>query len=55
MFISKALDGRASDKFKAVKSGFMHYLLPGGEIMTDSGFKMNDLWFPLRVKLNILN
>ncbi|VDI19094.1 Hypothetical predicted protein [Mytilus galloprovincialis] len=53
MFISKAFGGRASDKFIVEKSGFMNYLLPGDEIMADRGFTIDDLLFPLRVKLNI--
>ena len=53
MFISKAFGGRASDKFIVEKSGFMNYLLPGDEIMADHGFTIDDLLFPLRVKLNI--
>ncbi|CAC5412038.1 unnamed protein product [Mytilus coruscus] len=53
MFISKACGGRASDKFIVEKSGFMNYLLPGDEIMADRGFTIDDLLFPLRVKLNI--
>jgi hypothetical protein len=52
MFISKAFGGRASDKFIVEKSGFMNYLLPGDEIMADRGFTIDDLLFPLRVKLN---
>ena len=53
MFISKAFGGRASDKFIVEKSGFLNYLLPGDEIMADRGFTIDDLLFPLRVKLNI--
>ncbi|KAK6180859.1 hypothetical protein SNE40_008835 [Patella caerulea] len=53
MFISKAFGGRASDKFIVEKSGFLNYLLPGDEIMVDRGFTIDDLLFPLRVKLNI--
>ncbi|CAC5363043.1 unnamed protein product [Mytilus coruscus] len=53
MFISKAFGGRASDKFIVEKSGFINYLLPGVEIMADRGFTIDDLFFPLRVKLNI--
>jgi hypothetical protein len=53
MFISKAFGGRASDKFIVEKSGFMNYLLPGDEIMADRDFTIDDLLFPLRVKLNI--
>ena len=53
MFISKAFGGRASDKFIVDKSGFINYLLPGDEIMADRGFTIDDLLFPLRVKLNI--
>jgi hypothetical protein len=53
MFISKAFGGRASDKFIVEKSGFMNYLLLGDEIMADRGFTIDDLLFPLRVKLNI--
>jgi len=53
MFISKAFGGRDSDKFIVEKSGFMNYLLPGDKIMADRGFTIEDLLFPLRVKLNI--
>ncbi|CAC5397821.1 unnamed protein product [Mytilus coruscus] len=53
MFISKAFGGRASDKFIVEKSGVMNYLLLGDEIMADRGFTIDDLLFPLRVKLNI--
>ncbi|CAC5390155.1 unnamed protein product [Mytilus coruscus] len=53
MFISKAFGGRASDKFIVEKSGFMNYLLPEEEIMADRGFTIDDLLFPLRVKLSI--
>lgn len=53
MFISKGFGGRASDKFIVENSGFLNYLLPGDEIMADRGFTINDLLFPLRVKLNI--
>jgi hypothetical protein len=53
MFISKAFGGRASDKFIVEKNGFMNYLLPGDEIMADRDFTIDDLLFPLRVKLNI--
>ncbi|CAG2187310.1 unnamed protein product [Mytilus edulis] len=53
MFISRAFGGRASDKFIVEKSGFCQYLLPGDEVMADRGFTIDDLLFPLRVKLNI--
>ena len=53
MFISKAFGGRASDKFIVEKSVYLDYLLPGDEVMTDKGFKIDDLLFPRRVKLNI--
>ncbi|XP_052074204.1 uncharacterized protein LOC127712052 [Mytilus californianus] len=53
IFISKAFGGRASDKFIVEKSGFMNYLLPGDEIMADRGFTIDDLLFPLSVKLNM--
>ncbi|XP_021377688.1 uncharacterized protein LOC110465884, partial [Mizuhopecten yessoensis] len=53
MFISKGFGGRASDKFIVENSGFLNHLLPGDEVMADRGFTINDLLFPLRVKLNI--
>jgi hypothetical protein len=53
MFISKAFGGRVSDTFIVEKSGFMNYLFPGDEIMADRGFTIDDLLFPLGVKLNI--
>ncbi|CAC5397117.1 unnamed protein product [Mytilus coruscus] len=53
MFISKPFGGRARDKFIVEKSRFMNSLLPGDEIMADRGFTIDDLLFPLRVKLNI--
>ncbi|CAC5404841.1 unnamed protein product [Mytilus coruscus] len=43
----------ASDKFIVEKSGFLQYLLPEDEVMADRGFTIDDLLFPLRVKLNI--
>jgi len=39
--------GKANDKFIVEKSGFLQYLLPGDEIMADSGFTIEDLLFPL--------
>ncbi|CAC5420783.1 unnamed protein product [Mytilus coruscus] len=53
MFISRAFGGMASDKFIVEKSGFLQYLLPGDEVMANRGFTIDDLLFPLRVKLNI--
>ncbi|XP_076088940.1 uncharacterized protein LOC143059345 [Mytilus galloprovincialis] len=53
VFISRAFGGRASDKFIVEKSGFCQYLLTGDEVKADRGFTIDDLLFPLRVKLNI--
>ncbi|XP_048753449.2 uncharacterized protein LOC125664649 [Ostrea edulis] len=53
MFISKGFGGRSSDNAIVEESGIFNYLLPGDEIMTDRGFTIDDLLFPLKVKLNI--
>ena len=53
MHISRAYGGRASDKFIVLDSGILNNLLPGDEVMADRGFTIQDLLFPLRVKLNI--
>ncbi|XP_062609298.1 uncharacterized protein LOC134271054 [Saccostrea cucullata] len=53
MFISKGFGGRSSDKAIVEESGILNYLLPGDEIMADRGFTIDDLLFPLKVKLNI--
>jgi hypothetical protein len=53
MFVTKAYGGRASDKFIVQDSGFLDKLVPGDEVMADRGFTIDDLLYPLRVKLNI--
>jgi hypothetical protein len=53
MFISRAYGGRCSDKYITNDSGFLDYLQSGDEIMADRGFTIQDLLFPMRVKLNI--
>ena len=53
MHISRAYGGRASDKFIVQDCGILNRLVPGDEVMADRGFTVQDLLFPLRVKLNI--
>ena len=53
MHISRAYGGRASDKFIEQDCGILNRLVPGDEVMADRGFTIQDLLFPLRVKLNI--
>uniref|UniRef100_A0AAR2JPY5 DDE Tnp4 domain-containing protein n=1 Tax=Pygocentrus nattereri TaxID=42514 RepID=A0AAR2JPY5_PYGNA len=51
MFISPAYRGRCNDKFVAANSGFLEYLRPGDEFMTDRGFVIQDLVHERKVKL----
>ncbi|KAL6478140.1 hypothetical protein MHYP_G00139750 [Metynnis hypsauchen] len=51
MLISPAYGGRCSDKFIAASSGFLEYLRPGDEVMTDRGFVIQDLLYERKVKL----
>ena len=53
MHISRAYGGHASDKFIVQDCGILNRLVPGDEVMADRGFTIQDLLFPLRVKLNI--
>jgi hypothetical protein len=53
MFISKGFGGRSSDKAIVEESGILNYLLSGDEIMANRGFTIDDLLFPLKVKLSI--
>ena len=53
MHISRAYGGRASDMCIVQDCGILNRLVPGDEVMADTGFTIQDLLFPFRVKLNI--
>ena len=42
-YISDCYGGRASDIFIVNNSGFFNFLQPGGQVMADRGFKIQDI------------
>lgn len=54
MFIFKGFGGRFSDKVIVEEFGILNYFFFGDEIMVDWGFIIDDLFFFLKVKFNIL-
>ena len=52
IFVSGVWGGRASDKEITLKSGILHLLQPGDNVMADRGFEIEDI-LPDNVSLNI--
>ncbi|XP_077520586.1 uncharacterized protein LOC144131643 [Amblyomma americanum] len=52
MSLSKPYDGRASDRFITLDSGFLNHLTQGDEVLADRGFNIDDL-LPPSVKVSL--